>query len=86
MYRLRWLKSVSRDLLHATAIADSQVADRILLVMGEVESILANDPETAGKSREPGTRFLIVSPLSITYKLNAKERIVKIVRATVHST
>jgi hypothetical protein len=83
---LRWLKSVTRDLLQATAIADPQVRDRILAAMGEVELILTNDPEFAGESREPGTRFLIVAPLSITYKLNAKERIAKIVKATVHST
>jgi hypothetical protein len=55
MYRLRWLKSVSRDLLQATAVADPRLRDQILAAMGEVEDILSNDPEFAGESREPDT-------------------------------
>jgi hypothetical protein len=84
MYRLRWLDSVTRDLLHATSEASSPVRDRIFAAMAEVESALENDADNIGESRDRGMRFLVVPPLSITYTINSKNRQVTIVRAHVH--
>jgi hypothetical protein len=84
MFSLRWLDSVTRDLLQATAIADQSIRDRVLSAMAEVEAKLENDADVVGESREPGTRFLIVPPLSITYQINARKREVLIVEARVH--
>jgi hypothetical protein len=86
MYQLRWLDSVTRDLMHATAAADADVRNRIFTTMAEVETTLENDAEFVGESRDKGRRFVIVPPLSITYKIDAKNRIVTILKASVHGT
>jgi hypothetical protein len=86
MYTLRWRKSVSRKLLDRCAFAEQSLRDAILDAMAEVEEILRDEPEFAGESRDRGRRFLIVAPLSITYKIDAKSRIVTILQASVHYT
>jgi hypothetical protein len=86
MHQLRWLESVTRDLLKATAAASTDIRNRIFAAMAEVESTLENDAEFVGESRDKGGRFLVVPPLSITYKIDAKNRIVTILQVTVHRT
>jgi hypothetical protein len=84
MYRLKWQESVTNDLLEATALADPSLRDRILEAINEVESTLENDADAVGESREANVRFLIVAPLSVTYKIDARQREVLIVRASIH--
>jgi hypothetical protein len=86
MYRLRWLESVTRDLLQATATVNPDVRDRIFRAMADAELLLESDADIAGESRDKGRRLLIVAPLSITYEINAKDRIVTILQVRVHST
>lgn len=86
MYKLRWYKSVSHKLLDRCARAQQPLRDAILDAMGDVETILGNEPEFAGESRDEGKRFLIVGPLLITYKIDHRNRIVSIVHARVHRT
>jgi hypothetical protein len=52
--------------------------------MAQIESALCNDPEFVGESRDASKRLLIVGPLSITYKIDQRRRLVYIVGATVH--
>ena len=68
MYKLHWRKSVSRLLLDRCARAEQSLRDAILDAMGKVEETLHNEPDFAGESRDAGKRFLIVKPLSVTYK------------------
>jgi hypothetical protein len=84
MYRLRWQESVTRELLQATASADSAVGERIMSAISEIETVLINAADTAGESREPGKRFLFNAPLGITFRVNARLREVVIVRARIH--
>jgi hypothetical protein len=86
MYRLNWRDSVTRELLQAAASADPDLHDRIITAMSEAEAILESKADTAGESREPGTRLLIAPPLSITYQVNVRYQEVLIIRATVHGT
>jgi hypothetical protein len=86
MFRLQWRDSVTRELLQAAANADSDLHDRIIAAMSEAEAILETKADTAGESREPGTRLLIAPPLSITYRVNVRFQEVLIIRATVHDT
>jgi hypothetical protein len=52
MFRIRWRKSVSRKSLDECAKADSPLLNEILDAMADVESILRNEPEFVGKSRD----------------------------------
>jgi hypothetical protein len=58
----------------------------ILVAMSEVESLLHNEPEFVGESREADKRLLIVGPLAVTYKINSRDRIVKILRVKIQLT
>jgi hypothetical protein len=73
-FRLRWQQSVSRDLLHASSPAEPDFRQVILSAIAEVEDILTREADTAGESREPGVRFLINSPLAVSYKINVRLR------------
>jgi hypothetical protein len=84
MYKLRWRKSVSRKSLDRCSRAEQSLRDAILDAMAEVEENLRNEPEFAGESRDEGKRFLIVKPLTITYKLDANTRTVTIIQASVY--
>jgi hypothetical protein len=84
MYRVKWPDSVTRDLLEAVAKSGPKLANRILAAMSEVESILENDPDIAGESREKGKRFLIQLPLAVTFAIDARKREVRIVHVRVH--
>ena len=76
MYRIRWPKSVSRKLLETSAAADSSLLTAILTAMSDVESLLQNEPEFVGESRDADRRLLIVEPLSVIYRIDPRERIV----------
>ncbi len=52
--------------------------------MAQIESALRNDPEFVGESRDAGKRVLIIGPLSVTYRIDPRRRLVYIVGATVH--
>ncbi len=84
MYRIRWPKSVNRELLEASAKADAPSLTALLTAMSDVESLLQNEPEFVGESRDAGKRLLIVNPLSVTYKFDPRRRIVKILRVRIH--
>lgn len=86
MFRIRWPKSVNRKLLEASAKADSPKLTAILVAMSEVESFLKNEPEFVGESRDADKRFLIVDPLAVTYKIDSRRRIVKILRVRIQRT
>jgi hypothetical protein len=86
MYRIRWPKSVNRKLLDASAKADAPGLSAILIAMSEVESMLQNEPEFVGESRDADKRLLIVDPLFVTYKIDFRRRVVKILRVRIHRT
>jgi hypothetical protein len=86
MFRIRWPKSVNRKLLDASAKADSPKLTAILVAMSEVESLLQNEPEFVGESRDSNKRLLIVDPLAVTYKIDSRSRIVKILRVRIQCT
>jgi hypothetical protein len=54
--------------------------------MDEVERKLRGQPEFVGESRDADTRLLIVAPLSVTYRIDHRKRIVYILAARVHHT
>lgn len=85
MYRIQWRRGVSRKLLAASAKAESASLNDILAAMSKVESLLHNEPEFVGESRDADERLLIVEPLSVVYKIDYRRRIVQVLRARVRS-
>jgi predicted ATPase len=83
MYRIRWQKPVSRKLLEECAMADSALLTSILNAIAEVESQLHNEPEFVGESRDFNRRVLVIDPLSVTYRIDHRRRIVYIVAVRV---
>lgn len=83
MYRIRWRRAVSRKLLAASAEAESARLTDILAAMSNIESLLQNEPEFVGESRDRDKRLLIVEPLSVVYKIDHRRRIVHVVRARI---
>jgi glycine cleavage system H lipoate-binding protein len=69
--------------LAASAKANSDLQSAILGAMADVESSLQNEPEFVGESREAEKRLLIVEPLSVIYKIDHRQRVVHILRASV---
>ncbi len=86
MFRIRWPKSVNRQLLDTSAKADSLRLTDILTAMSEAESMLENEPEFVGESRDADKRILIVHPLYVIYKVDSRRRIVKVLRVRIHRT
>ena len=80
MFSIRWPKAVNRKLLEASANADGPGLSVLLTAMADIESHLHNEPEFVGESRDADHRLLIINPLSVTYKIDFRHRIVKIVR------
>jgi hypothetical protein len=83
MFRIRWPKSVSRKLLAESAKVDSDQLTAILDAMSDIESLLQNEPEFVGESREFNKRLLIIEPLSVIYSIDYRRRLVHIIRARV---
>ena len=85
-FRLEWQQSVSRDLLEAMSRAEPSFRPIILSAISDVEAVLAKEANTAGESREPGIRFLIHSPLAVSYKVDMRLREVHVFQARVFRT
>jgi hypothetical protein len=86
MYRIQWRRGVSRKLLSESAKAESTPLTDILTAMSSIESLLHNEPEFVGESRDADTRVLIVEPLSVVYKIDYRKRTVHVIRASVRPT
>ena len=85
MYRLQWVNSASREFLSAAANASPAQRQIIMTALSDIERLLVVQPDTAGESREPGTRFIFISPLAITFHVNARLKVVLISRANIRN-
>jgi hypothetical protein len=70
-------------LLDAVANSNPDETNNILTTLADIEALLAQEPDTAGESREPGTRFVYRRPLAITFKVNARLQEVLVIGARV---
>jgi hypothetical protein len=77
VYRLQWENSASRQLLSSAATAE------IMSALSEIENQLTHGADTAGESRDPGTRFLFEAPLAVTFQVNARLQVVLVKRVKI---
>ena len=82
MYRVVWKESAVNELTLAWTLADSQLRARITATTNELDKLLSKEPASIGESREPGTRLVILSPLTATFSVNV--RLLSVWVASVH--
>lgn len=79
MYFVEWAPSALGELASIWADADSVGRADITAAAREADSILGGDPELAGESRPGRQRILFVAPLGMTFKVQARIRLVRVV-------
>jgi hypothetical protein len=84
MFRVEWRELAQSRLADEWLKADSRLRAAITAVAHDIEQRLSRAPEKAGESREPGTRILIARPLTVTFHVNVRTRIVLISGVSVH--
>jgi hypothetical protein len=78
MYELEWAESALSQLADEWLKADSPLRDTVNAAVHEVEQRLMRRPDIVGESRDPGTRVLILNPLTVTFHVNVRTKIVLI--------
>jgi hypothetical protein len=78
MYHLEWRDVAVSDLAAGWVKADSRLRSDITASIHEIERRLRRAPEKAGESRKPGTRVLILNPLTVTFHVNVRSQTVLI--------
>jgi hypothetical protein len=84
MFRVEWRESTQVRLTDEWLKADSKLRAAITTATYDIDRKLSFSPEKTGESREPGTRVLIVSPLTVTFHVNIRTRTVLISGVSVH--
>lgn len=78
MFHLEWRDEAVADLSEGWLNADSQLRADITATIHEIERRLLRAPDRAGESREPGTRVLILNPLTVWFRVNSRMKSVLI--------
>jgi hypothetical protein len=78
MFHLDWRGMALSQLTDAWLKADSRLRASLTAAIYDVEKRLKYSPDTAGESREPGTRVLILTPLTVTFHINVRTKTVLI--------
>ena len=75
-YTVLWVRRAESKLAQIW----NEAADRIEITdaANSIDAELAEDPEDCGESRPNGLRIHIVSPLAITFHVEADDRIVRV--------
>jgi hypothetical protein len=72
MYSIEWRDTALNDLAAGWLVADAALRSDITASIHEIERRLKRSPERAGESRAPGTRVMILNPLTVTFHVNAR--------------
>ncbi len=84
MYHVEWRDVAVSDLTDGWLNADSALRAEITAAVQEIDRRLLRDPDQAGESRKPGTRVLILNPLTVTLHVNSRTQSVLISSVRVH--
>jgi hypothetical protein len=78
MFRIDWIDLALSNLADGWLSADSRLRADITSAAEEIERRLQRAPDIVGEGREPGTRVLIVNPLTVNYHVNVRTKTVLI--------
>ena len=84
MFKVEWLEGALSQLASEWLNADSQLRAAITATVHAIENRLALAPDREGESREPGTRVLVVPPLTVTFHVNVRTKTTLISGIRVH--
>jgi hypothetical protein len=76
MFRIDWLQSASDELARLWTQADSDLRQALTAASHEIDLRLQNDPNNEGESRLKGRRITFISPLAVTFRVEADGRTV----------
>lgn len=72
MFFVEWRESALSQLTAEWTQADSRLRAAITAATHHVEQRFSQMPDREGESREPGTRVLIIHPLTVTFHVNVR--------------
>ena len=81
MFTVRWEGTALDELTELWTEADSALRASITLATHQIDQVLQANPLGHGESRPGNRRILFVSPLGITYRIEANGRTVSVLRA-----
>jgi len=80
MFSVRWASSALGELATFWTDADSAGRQSISRAVGEIDSILRSDPESAGESRGELQRILLILPLGVMFEVEPLDRTVRVMK------
>jgi hypothetical protein len=80
MFRVRWEDTALSELAAIWLQADSALRQLITDATNRIDQQLQTDPLTDSESRPGGRRILFVSPLGITFRIEADGQTVSVLR------
>jgi hypothetical protein len=75
-FRVFWEDDAEAELARLWLAARDR--QRLTEVSSRIEDRLRRDPESVGESRQPGIRLLFDNPLWVEFRIDAADRIVRI--------
>lgn len=80
MFQVRWEETALNELTGLWLQGDTLLRQAITGATHQVDQLLQTDPLGEGESRPGGKRILFLAPLGVTYKLEADEQTVSVLR------
>lgn len=75
-YTVLWKKNAEDEL--AEIWIDAADRESVTRAAYEIDRRLRVAPTTAGESRDPGQRVLLIAPLGVTFQIYEEDRIVRV--------
>lgn len=86
MFRVRWARRALDELTDLWTQADSTRRAAITAASHAIDQQLRSDPIGQSESRPGGRRILLISPLGITFRIEADGRTVSVLRIWLFRT
>lgn len=86
MFQVEWLQSALDELAAIWMNADSGLRQAITAAAHQIDLILETDPLGESESRPEGRRVLFVSPLGLTFRIEADGQTVTVLRVWLFRT
>ena len=84
MFRVEWLQSALDQFTDSWLKADSPVRQALTAASHQNDRELSHEPMNVGDSRDLNRRNQFVQPLTVTYEVDAGERMVTVLQICVY--
>lgn len=83
MFRVQWQRSAVDELARLWLHENSAQRQAMTAAAHAIEQQLRKDPFGASESRPEGQRILLVSPLGVTFQIEADEQTISVLRVWI---